>query len=85
MQRVRFERDRFVDAHTLQVDEHTLVRAQRIVIATGSSPNVASAWRSLPASVAVQGVGVIALELPRPCTDWGCACACMAAATGRGL
>ena len=71
---------RFVDAHTLQVDDHTLVRAQRIVIATGSSPNVPPAWRAaagdrlivnddvfawhtLPASVAVLGAGVIALEL----------------------
>ncbi len=71
---------RFVDAHTLQVDDHTRVRARRIVIATGSSPNVPPAWRAaagdrlivnddvfawqnLPASVAVLGAGVIALEL----------------------
>jgi dihydrolipoamide dehydrogenase len=71
---------RFVDAHALQVDDHTRVHAQRIVIATGSSPYVAPAWRAavgdrlivnddvfawqtLPASVAVLGAGVIALEL----------------------
>ncbi len=71
---------RFVDAHTLQVDDHTRVRAQRIVIATGTSPNVAPNWcaaagdrlivnddvfywHTLPASVAVMGAGVIALEL----------------------
>lgn len=36
---------RFVDAHTLQVDEHTRVRARRIVIATGSRPAVPEAWR----------------------------------------
>ena len=35
---------RFVDDHTLQVG-HTRVQAERIVIATGSSPAVPSAWR----------------------------------------
>lgn len=38
-------RARFVDAHTLLVDEHTRVRAQRIVIATGSHPAHPAAWR----------------------------------------
>jgi dihydrolipoamide dehydrogenase len=38
-------RARFVDAHTLQVDDHTRVRAGRIVIATGSSPAVPAPWR----------------------------------------
>lgn len=36
---------RFVDDHTLQVGA-TQVRAQRIVIATGSRPNVPPAWRA---------------------------------------
>ncbi len=36
---------RFVDTHTLQVNEHTRVKARRIVIATGSSPHVPAAWR----------------------------------------
>lgn len=36
---------RFVDEHTLQVDEHTRVRADRIVIATGSHPSVPAQWR----------------------------------------
>ena len=36
---------RFVDAHTLQVDQHTIVVAKRIVIATGSHPNVPTPWR----------------------------------------
>jgi dihydrolipoamide dehydrogenase len=71
---------RFIDAHTLQVGTHSLVRAKRIVIATGSSANVPAAWaqaagdrliinddvfawQQLPASVAVLGAGVIALEL----------------------
>ena len=75
---------RFIDDHTLQVEtpegSHTRVHARRIVIATGSSPQVPPAWRAaagdrlivnddvfawqtLPASVAVLGAGVIALEL----------------------
>ena len=36
---------RFVDDHTLQVDEHTRVQAERIVIATGSEPEWPVAWR----------------------------------------
>lgn len=36
---------RFVDAHTLQVGEHTRVRAGRVVIATGSHPMVPPGWR----------------------------------------
>jgi dihydrolipoamide dehydrogenase len=38
-------RARFLDARTLQVDEHTRVFAQRIVIATGSRPVLPEAWR----------------------------------------
>ena len=36
---------RFVDDHTLDVGGHTRVLAERIVIATGSRPAVAEAWR----------------------------------------
>ena len=70
---------RFVDAHTLIVDEHTEVHAERIVIATGSRPSWPAAWNELgdrliinddvfnwddlPHSVAVFGPGVIGLEL----------------------
>jgi len=36
---------RFVDDHTLRVDEHTRIEAARIVIATGSSPAVPRSWR----------------------------------------
>lgn len=70
---------RFIDAHTLQVDDHTLIRAERIVIATGSRPSWPAAWNELgdrliinddvfnwddlPGSVAVFGPGVIGLEL----------------------
>jgi dihydrolipoamide dehydrogenase len=35
----------FLDAHRLQVDEHTQVQAERIVIATGSHPSVPQQWR----------------------------------------
>jgi dihydrolipoamide dehydrogenase len=38
-------RARFVDDHTLDVGGHTRVRAARIVIATGSRPDVPDAWR----------------------------------------
>ena len=37
---------RFVDEHTLQVDDHTRVQASQIVIATGSRPRVNQSWRS---------------------------------------
>lgn len=69
----------FIDNHTLQIDDHTRVHAQRVVIATGSRPayppffNQAGAgliinddvfdWQDLPDSVAVFGPGVIGLEL----------------------
>lgn len=68
----------FLDEHRLKVGE-TEVRAQRIVIATGSSPVVPEAWaefgdrilttddffeiEDLPESMAVIGLGVIGLEL----------------------
>ena len=69
----------FVGPNELRVDEHTLVTAKRIVIATGSRPAVPSpwlelgdrllinddvfSWESLPRSVAVVGTGVIGMEL----------------------
>lgn len=70
---------RFIAKDCLQIDDHTQVRAPRIVIATGSSPQVPQElrdlgkqlvvnddvfdWDDLPESVAVIGVGVIGLEL----------------------
>ncbi|MEO9383493.1 dihydrolipoyl dehydrogenase [Chromobacterium phragmitis] len=70
---------RFVDNTTLQVDDHTIVQAKRVVIATGSSPAIPAPfkvfgdrlivnddvfdWDTLPRSVAVFGPGVIGLEL----------------------
>lgn len=69
----------FIDEHTVQIGDHTQIHADRIVIATGSSPVVLPEWKSLgdrvvvnddvfawdtlPESVAVFGTGVIGLEL----------------------
>ncbi len=70
---------RFVGPHRLQVDDHTQVEADRIVLATGSRPTLPPEfvalgslavtnddvfdWTDLPDSVAVFGAGVIGLEL----------------------
>ncbi len=70
---------RFITTDTLQVGDALQVRAERIVIATGSSPRIPAAlrnldrhvlvsddvfsWDDLPDSVAVIGAGVIGLEL----------------------
>lgn len=70
---------RFLDNHRLQVDDHTIIHARNIVIATGSSPIILPHlkalgdrliinddifnWTDLPKSVAVFGPGVIGLEL----------------------
>lgn len=70
---------RFVDDHTLQVDDHTTVKAGSIVIATGSSASVLPMfeglgerlivnddvfyWEDLPESVVVFGAGIIGLEI----------------------
>lgn len=70
---------RFINDTTLEVDGHTRIEAQRIVIATGSRPAYPGVWHELgdrlvinddvfdwddlPASVAVFGPGVIGLEL----------------------
>ena len=70
---------KFIDAHTIQVDEHTRIHAKRIVIATGSRPHILPEWQALgdklivnddvfdwntlPKRVAVFGQGIIGLEL----------------------
>ena len=70
---------RFVGPTQLQIGDHTLVEAERFVIATGSTPIVPDEWKQagprvissddvfdwddLPQSVAVAGTGVIGLEL----------------------
>lgn len=69
----------FVSPTQLQVGEHTLLDAQRVVIATGSRPSYPAVWdglgdrliinddlfnwTELPKSIAVFGPGVIGLEL----------------------
>lgn len=70
---------RFVSPGCLQLGEDTQVMAERVVIATGSTPQIPAelrglgkhvitsddvfAWDDLPESVAVVGAGVIGLEL----------------------
>lgn len=70
---------RFIGPNALQIDQHTVVHAERTVIATGSRPAVPDSlhrigkplvtsddifeWTELPASVAVIGTGVVGLEL----------------------
>lgn len=70
---------RFIDDRRLQVDNHTRVTANAIVIATGSSPHYPDGfnvlgdrllttdslfdWHDLPKSVAVFGAGAVGLEL----------------------
>ncbi|UDL05662.1 dihydrolipoyl dehydrogenase [Marinobacter sp. CA1] len=72
-------RARFLDSHRLRIDDRLVLEAERIVIATGSRPNVPGFLKAagdrllvnddlfelthLPASVAVFGPGVIGLEL----------------------
>ncbi|MGM0768729.1 MAG: dihydrolipoyl dehydrogenase [Pseudomonadota bacterium] len=70
---------RFVDAHRLIIDDEVEITAGRVIVATGSRPNLPGflkdaedrlvvnddifEWQDLPASVAVFGPGVIGLEL----------------------
>ncbi len=70
---------KFADNETLIVDDHTEIKAKRIVMATGSRPAYTGVWNELgdrlivnddlfewddlPESVAVFGPGVIGLEL----------------------
>lgn len=70
---------KFIDAHTVEIDGHTQIRAERFIIATGSRPVILPQWQTLgsrlitnddvfswdtlPESVAVFGPGVIGLEL----------------------
>ncbi len=70
---------RFVGPNLLELEDGTRIRAERIVIATGSTPVVPEPWQAfgdrivttdsffeledLPAAMAVVGLGVIGLEL----------------------
>ena len=69
----------FIDANTLQTESGEQIRAAKIIIATGSSPIIPSAWQAfadkiissdeifeleeLPESIAIIGLGVIGLEI----------------------
>jgi dihydrolipoamide dehydrogenase len=69
----------FIDDNTLQTEDGEQIRAQKIIIATGSRPVIPDAWSAfaehvfttddifemedLPESVAVIGLGVIGLEI----------------------
>ncbi len=69
----------FVEPGLLELEDGSRIRAERVVIATGSTPVVPEAWKAfgdriitsdelfeletLPASMAVVGLGVIGLEL----------------------
>jgi dihydrolipoamide dehydrogenase len=69
----------FIDNNHLRLDNHSVIEAERIVIATGSRPQIPDTltklgsrllvnddvfeWTDLPESVAVVGSGVIGLEL----------------------
>ncbi len=77
----------FVSAQELQVGEHTRVKAQRIVIATGSRPAVPPpwyelgnrllinddvfSWDTLPKRIAVVGTGVIGMEISQALSRLG--------------
>jgi len=70
---------RFIDTDLLEIDTGELIRAENIIIATGSRPLVPRAWEpfrdriittdeffeleDLPTSIAVIGLGVIGLEI----------------------
>lgn len=70
---------KFIDEHTIQIDDHIQIAAKSFVIATGSRPVILPQWQSLgdrliinddvfswdtlPKRVAVFGPGVIGLEL----------------------
>ena len=70
---------RFIDTDLLEIDNGELIRAENIIIATGSRPLIPRTWESfrdriittdeffeledLPKSIAVVGLGVIGLEI----------------------
>lgn len=69
----------FVDSHTIQVDQHTQLQTESVVLATGSEPFVPDSllgakdrfiqtddvfyWKDLPKKLVIVGAGVIGLEL----------------------
>ncbi|MCA9580192.1 MAG: FAD-dependent oxidoreductase, partial [Myxococcales bacterium] len=79
-------RAKFIDLHTLDLGDEQ-IRAERVVIATGTTPKVPKAWESLrhrlldtdslfeqqtlPKRMAVVGLGVIGLEIGQALSRWG--------------
>ncbi len=79
---------RFVEPHVLEMDDGQRIRADKVVVATGSRPIIPAAWEpfrdriittdeffeleDLPGSIAVVGLGVIGLELGQSLHRLGC-------------
>jgi dihydrolipoamide dehydrogenase len=79
---------RFVGPNLLQMEDGQLIRADKVIIATGSRPIIPEAWmplrdriitsddffelEQLPQSVAVVGLGVVGLELGQSLHRLGC-------------
>lgn len=77
----------FIGPNELQVDDHTVVKAKRIVIAAGSRPAIPPPWYALedrllinddvfqwdnlPESIAVVGTGVIGMEISQALSRLG--------------
>ena len=77
----------FVDTQTLETDDGEIIQANKIIIATGSSPVIPSSWlkfreqilttddifelEELPESIAVIGLGVIGIELGQALSRMG--------------
>jgi len=78
---------RFIEPHCLEIDNGLRIRADKFVIATGSTPVIPKAWlafgerimttdqffeqEDLPAKMAVIGLGVIGLELGQTLARFG--------------
>jgi dihydrolipoamide dehydrogenase len=79
---------RFVEPNLLEVDDGQRIRADKVIIATGSRPIIPEAWapfrdriittdeffelEALPDSIAIIGLGVIGLELGQSLHRLGC-------------
>ena len=79
---------RFVEPNLLEMDDGQRIRAEKVIIATGSRPIVPAAWEpfrdriittddffeleELPTSIAVVGLGVIGLEIGQSLHRLGC-------------
>lgn len=78
----------FVEPHLLEMDDGQRIRADKVIIATGSRPVIPAAWEpfrdriittdeffdleDLPDSIAIVGLGVVGLELGQSLHRLGC-------------